>query len=246
MNAAIRAVTRSAIYNGMSVKGIYRGYKGLITDEIEDFKTQNVSNIIQRGGTILKTARCAEFKTPEGRKQAYDKLMEHGIDALVAIGGDGTLTGARIFAQEFNYPIVGLPGTIDNDLYGTDITIGYDTALNTIMECVDKIRDTATSLKLELGKSIKRSPVIRAVAEAFETYYDIFLETCDMSRLKEDYNRELANTGREVLVLDPRGQYEGTALGIDDEGSLLVRKRDGTVAPVISGEVSVRGIYGYI
>ena len=145
MNAAIRAVTRSAIYNGMRVKGIYRGYKGLILDEIEEFKTQNVSNIIQRGGTILKTARCVEFKTPEGRKQAYDKLQEHGIDALIAIGGDGTLTGARIFAQEFNFPIVGLPGTIDNDLYGTDTTIGYDTALNTIMECVDKIRDTATS-----------------------------------------------------------------------------------------------------
>lgn len=145
MNAAIRAVTRSAIYNGMRVKGIFRGYRGLITGEIEEFKTQNVSNIIQRGGTILKTARCMEFKTPEGRKQAYDKLMEEGIDALIAIGGDGTLTGARIFAQEFNYPIVGVPGTIDNDLYGTDITIGYDTALNTIMECVDKIRDTATS-----------------------------------------------------------------------------------------------------
>ena len=145
MNAAIRAVTRSAIYNGMRVKGIYRGYKGLILDEFEEFKTQNVSNIIQRGGTILKTARCVEFKTPEGRKQAYDKLQEHGIDALIAIGGDGTLTGARIFAQEFNFPIVGLPGTIDNDLYGTDTTIGYDTALNTIMECVDKIRDTATS-----------------------------------------------------------------------------------------------------
>ena len=145
MNAAIRAVTRSAIYNGMRVKGIYRGYKGLILDEIEEFKTQNVSNIIQRGGTILKTARCVEFKTPEGRKQAYDKLQEHGIDALIAIGGDGTLTGARIFAQEFNFPIVGLPGTIDNDLYGTDTTIGYDTALNTIMGCVDKIRDTATS-----------------------------------------------------------------------------------------------------
>ena len=145
MNAAIRAVTRSAIYNGMRVKGIFRGYRGLITGEIEEFKTQNVSNIIQRGGTILKTARCLEFKTPEGRKQAYDKLMEEGIDALIAIGGDGTLTGARIFAQEFNYPIVGVPGTIDNDLYGTDVTIGYDTALNTIMECVDKIRDTATS-----------------------------------------------------------------------------------------------------
>ena len=130
MNAAIRAVTRSAIYNGMRVKGIYRGYKGLILDEIEEFKTQNVSNIIQRGGTILKTARCVEFKTPEGRKQAYDKLQEHGIDALIAIGGDGTLTGARIFAQEFNFPIVGLPGTIDNDLYGTDTTIGYDTGIS--------------------------------------------------------------------------------------------------------------------
>ncbi|MDR1937572.1 MAG: 6-phosphofructokinase [Tannerellaceae bacterium] len=145
MNAAIRAVTRSAIYNGMRVKGIYRGYKGLITGEIEEFKTQNVSNIIQRGGTILKTARCLEFKTPEGRKQAHETLLKEEIDALVTIGGDGTLTGARIFAQEFNYPVVGLPGTIDNDLFGTDVTIGYDTALNTIMECVDKIRDTASS-----------------------------------------------------------------------------------------------------
>jgi 6-phosphofructokinase 1 len=145
MNAAIRAVTRSAIYNGMRVKGIYRGYRGLITGEIEEFKTQNVSNIIQRGGTILKTARCMEFKTPEGRKQAYETLQREEIDALVTIGGDGTLTGARIFAQEFNYPVVGLPGTIDNDLFGTDVTIGYDTALNTIMECVDKIRDTASS-----------------------------------------------------------------------------------------------------
>lgn len=145
MNAAIRAVTRAAIYNGIAVKGIYRGYKGLITGEIVSFKTENVSNIIHHGGTILKTARCEEFKTPEGRKQAYDKLQEEGIEALVTIGGDGTLTGARIFAQEFNYPIVGIPGTIDNDLYGTDITIGYDTALNTIMDAVDKIRDTATS-----------------------------------------------------------------------------------------------------
>ena len=145
MNAAIRAVTRSAIYGGLKVKGIYRGYRGLITDEIEEFKTQNVSNIINRGGTILKTARCKEFQTPEGRQLAYDILRRHEIDALVVIGGDGSLTGARIFANEFNLPIIGLPGTIDNDLYGTDTTIGYDTALNTIMECVDKIRDTATS-----------------------------------------------------------------------------------------------------
>lgn len=145
MNAAIRAVTRSAIFSGMRVFGIYRGYKGLITDEIEEFSSQNVSNIIQRGGTILKTARCAEFETPEGRQCAYDVLVRRGIDALVVIGGDGSLTGARIFANEHSYPIIGVPGTIDNDLYGTDSTIGYDTALNTIMECVDKIRDTATS-----------------------------------------------------------------------------------------------------
>ena len=145
MNAAIRAVTRTAIFNGIRVKAIYRGYKGLISDEIREFQTQDVSNIIQQGGTILKTARSAEFRTPEGRKMAYENLQKHGIDALVVIGGDGTFTGARIFAQEYNIPIVGLPGTIDNDLYGTDSTIGYDTALNTIVEAVDKIRDTASS-----------------------------------------------------------------------------------------------------
>ena len=145
MNAAIRAVTRSAIYNGLKVYGIYRGYKGLVTDEIQEFKSQNVSNIIQMGGTILKTARCKEFTTPEGRAQAYEIMKKHEIDALVIIGGDGSLTGARIFAQEFDVPCIGLPGTIDNDLYGTDTTIGYDTALNTILDAVDKIRDTATS-----------------------------------------------------------------------------------------------------
>ena len=143
MNAAIRAVTRSAIFNGIAVKGIYRGYRGLVTNEIVEFKTQNVSNIIQVGGTILKTARCMEFRTEEGRKIAYDNMVNAGIDSLVVI--DGSLTGARIFATEYNIPVVGLPGTIDNDLYGTDTTIGYDTALNTIMQCVDKIRDTATS-----------------------------------------------------------------------------------------------------
>ena len=145
MNAAIRAVTRSAIYNGLKVYGIYRGYKGLVTDEIQEFKSQNVSNIIQMGGTILKTARCKEFTTPEGRAQADENMKKHEIDALVIIGGDGSLTGARIFAQEFDVPCIGLPGTIDNDLYGTDTTIGYDTALNTILDAVDKIRDTATS-----------------------------------------------------------------------------------------------------
>lgn len=145
MNAAIRAVTRAAIFNGMRVFGIYRGYRGLISNEIEEFKTNSVSNIIQQGGTILKTARCEEFMTEAGRKTAYENMQRHGIDALVVIGGDGSLTGAGIFANEYNIPIVGLPGTIDNDLNGTDTTIGYDTALNTIMQSMDKIRDTATS-----------------------------------------------------------------------------------------------------
>lgn len=145
MNAAIRAVTRTALYNGFEVKGIYHGYRGLLNGEIETFRTENVSNIIQLGGTILKTARSKEFQTPEGRRQAFENMQREHIDALVVIGGDGSLAGAREFAAEFNFPIVGLPGTIDNDLSGTDTTIGYDTALNTIMEAVDKIRDTAMS-----------------------------------------------------------------------------------------------------
>lgn len=145
MNAAIRAVTRSAICNGYTVKGIYRGYEGLIRNEIKELTTQDVSSIIQRGGTILKTARSKDFMTPEGRKVAYDNMVAAGIDALVVIGGNGSLSGAQIFANEFDVPCIGLPGTIDNDLYGTDSTIGYDTALNTIVDCVDKIRDTATS-----------------------------------------------------------------------------------------------------
>ena len=145
MNAAIRAVTRAGIAAGLKVKGIYRGYEGLINNEIQEFTTENVSNIIQRGGTILKTARSKEFLTPEGRKKAYDNMVEQGIDALIIIGGNGSLEGARIFAEEFDVPCIGLPGTIDNDLSGTDSTIGYDTTLNTIVQCVDKIRDTATS-----------------------------------------------------------------------------------------------------
>lgn len=145
MNAAIRAVTRAAIAKGFRVKAIYRGYEGLINGEIREFNTEDVSNIIQRGGTILKTARSRDFETPQGRQRAYDNMCAHAIDALIVIGGNGSLTGARIFAEEFDVPCIGLPGTIDNDLNGTDSTIGYDTTLNTIMECVDKIRDTATS-----------------------------------------------------------------------------------------------------
>ncbi len=145
MNAAIRAVTRAAICNGWKVMGIYRGYEGLINNEIEELTSQSVSSTIQRGGTILKTARSEEFLTTEGRKIAFDNMQAHNIDALIVIGGNGSLAGAQVFAAEYDIPCIGLPGTIDNDLYGTDSTIGYDTALNTIVECVDKIRDTATS-----------------------------------------------------------------------------------------------------
>lgn len=145
MNASIRAVTRAAIQKGWKVKGICRGYAGLIDNEIIDLTTESVSNTIQRGGTILKSARSKEFTTKEGRGKAFENVQKHAIDALVVIGGNGSLAGALIFAKEYDIPIIGLPGTIDNDLYGTDYTIGYDTALNTIVECVDKIRDTATS-----------------------------------------------------------------------------------------------------
>ncbi|MBO4498864.1 MAG: 6-phosphofructokinase [Bacteroidaceae bacterium] len=145
MNAAIRAVTRSAIYDGWKVYGIYRGWEGLINGNLKEFTTESVSNTIQRGGTILKTARSDEFRTPEGREKAYRTLCQYGIDALVVIGGNGSLAGAEELAREHDVTVIGLPGTIDNDLYGTDSTIGYDSALNTIVDCVDKIRDTATS-----------------------------------------------------------------------------------------------------
>ena len=145
MNAAIRAVTRAGICNGFKIKGIYRGYDGLINDEVNDFTTENVSGIIMSGGTILKTARSMEFMTKKGQRKAYDTLQKHQIDALVVIGGNGSLTGAMEFAKDYDVCCIGLPGTIDNDLYGTDSTIGYDTTLNTIVECVDRIRDTAQS-----------------------------------------------------------------------------------------------------
>ena len=145
MNAAIRAVTRAGIYNGFNIKGIYRGYDGLINDEIKTFSTENVSGIIGTGGTILKTARSKEFMTEEGREKAYEVLKKEEIDALIVIGGNGSLTGAMNFARDYDVCCIGLPGTIDNDLYGTDNTIGYDTTMNTIVECVDRIRDTAQS-----------------------------------------------------------------------------------------------------
>lgn len=145
MNAAIRAVVRTALYHNLQVTGILRGYDGMISGEFKHMDRKSVANIIQRGGTMLKTARSDEFRTKEGRRKAYEELKKHNIDALVAIGGDGTFTGAKVFSEEFDIPVMGLPGTIDNDLIGTDFAIGYDTAINTVIDAVDKIRDTAES-----------------------------------------------------------------------------------------------------
>ena len=142
MNACIRAVVRTAIYHGLEMYGIMRGYTGMVEDDIFKMESRSVANIIQRGGTILKTSRCKEFFTQEGRKKAYSNLKKHGIDGLVIIGGDGSFRGAQIFSNEYDIPCVGLPGTIDKDIAGTDFTIGFDTAVNTAVEAIDKIRDT--------------------------------------------------------------------------------------------------------
>ena len=145
MNAAIRAVVRASLHYGWKVSGIYRGYKGMISGDIKELTTFDVSNILQRGGTILKSARCDEFRTVEGRKKGYENLKKTNIDALVVIGGDGTFSGAGLFSNEHDIPVVGIPGTIDNDMFGTDFTIGYDTALNTVVQTIDRIKDTANS-----------------------------------------------------------------------------------------------------
>ncbi len=145
MNAAIRAVVRTAIYNKIAVWGVYRGFQGLIDNDIISLQSRDVSNIIQRGGTFLKSARCKDFMTKEGRAIAFQNLKERNIDALVVIGGNGTFTGALTFEKEWKMPCIGIPGTIDNDLFGTDYSIGFDTAINTAMQAIDKIRDTASA-----------------------------------------------------------------------------------------------------
>ncbi len=145
MNAAVRAVVRAALYHKLEVYGIERGYEGMMNGEFQQMTSVDVRNIIQRGGTILRSARSEDFKKIEGRKKAYDNIRKFGVDALVVIGGDGTFKGAGVFSQEYDIPCVGIPGTIDNDMYGTDFTIGFDTALNTVVESIDKIKDTASS-----------------------------------------------------------------------------------------------------
>lgn len=218
MNAAIRAVTRRAIYSGYEVKGILRGYKGLVADEIIDLQSDSVSNIIQQGGTILKTARCEEFMTEQGRRAAYENMKKRGIDALVVIGGDGSLTGASIFAQEFDVPIVGLPGTIDNDLGGTDTTIGYDTALNTIIEAVDKLRDTATSHERlffveVMGHTAGYLALNSAIASGAEAAIIPEMHT-DVDQLGELINQGFRKSKNSAIVLVAENPETGGAMAL--------------------------------
>ncbi|MBN1463065.1 MAG: 6-phosphofructokinase [Paludibacteraceae bacterium] len=218
MNAALRAVTRTAIFNKLQVKAIYRGYKGLITGEIVSFQTQSVSNIIQQGGTIIKTARCPEFHTSEGRKKAYENLLKEGIDGLVVIGGDGTFTGARYFSQEYDIPVVGIPGTIDNDLYGTDYTLGYDTALNTIIQAVDKIRDTASShdrlfVVEVMGRDAGFLALYGAIASGAEAAIipEIITETNQLDELIQNGFRKTKNSS---IVLVSESDIIGGAMTV--------------------------------
>ena len=217
MNAAIRAVTRAAIYNGFRVKGIYRGYEGLITGEVKEITTEDVSNIIQRGGTILKTARSKEFTTPEGRRKAYDVLKQENIGYLVIIGGDGSLTGARLFADEYpDIVCIGLPGTIDNDLCGTDTTIGYDTALNTIVECVDKIRDTATSHeRIFFVEVMGRDAGILAQNSAIASGAEAAIipeDKTDVDQLEQFISRGFRKTKNSSIVIVSESPKDGGAM----------------------------------
>ena len=239
MNAAIRAVTRAARYNDMNVIGIMRGYQGLIEKEFIKFTSSSVSNTIQRGGTILKTARSKAFLTPEGRATAYNNMVEAGIDALVVIGGNGSLTGAQLFAKEYDIPIIGLPGTIDNDLYGTDSTIGYDSALNTIVECVDKIRDTANShdriFFIEvMGRDAGFLAQNSAIASGAEAAI-IPEDSTDVDQLAEFIERGKRKSKNSAIVLVSEAQKDGVG------GAMYYAERIRKEYPQFDARVTILG-----
>lgn len=223
MNACIRAVVRTAKYEGLMVSGIYRGYQGMIDDDVEyDVGPHFVSNIIQLGGTILQSARSEEFRTPEGRRKANDNLKKRGIDGLVAIGGDGTFTGANIFMQEYpDIPIVGCPGTIDNDLFGTDYTIGYDTAINTAMAAIDNIKDTANAhgrlfFVEVMGRDAGFIALLAGIATGAE---DILIPEfhTDMDDLVEHLNKGFEKKKNGSIVIVAEGDDAGGAFDVAAE-----------------------------
>jgi 6-phosphofructokinase 1 len=230
MNACIRAAVRGAIYHEVEIYGIRYGYDGMIRGEIFPMQSHSVSNIVQRGGTILKSARSAQFKTSEGRKKAYERLQEHGIEGLIAIGGDGTFTGAHKFYEEFGIPTVGAPGTIDNDLYGTDFTIGFDTAVNTALEAIDKIRDTADShdrvffievmgrdsgyIAVQCG--IGGGAEIVMVPETLTSKDDV------IATLRQGWSRSKTSS----IVVVAEGDEEGTAMQIAESVREQLKQKD--------------------
>lgn len=218
MNAAIRAVVRGAIYYGKEIYGIRYGYQGMIEGDILKMKSYSVSNTVQRGGTILKSARSQDFRTKDGRKKAFEQLQKRGIEGLIAIGGDGTFTGAKVFFEEYGIPTVGAPGTIDNDLFGTDHTIGFDTAVNTALEAIDKIRDTANSHDrvffievmgrdsgyIAIQSGIGGGAELVMVPETSTTINDV------VSTLTDGWNRSKTS----AIVVVAEGDEEGDALSI--------------------------------
>ncbi len=221
MNAAIRAVTRTAIYNGLEVIGIRHGYLGMINANFKPLQAHSVSDMIQRGGTMLKTARCDEFRTPEGRKKAYENLRAAEIDGVVIIGGDGSFMGANIFNEEYNIPFVGVPGTIDNDIYGTDYTIGYDTALNTVVQCVDKIRDTASALNRlffveVMGAEAGHIALYSGIASGAEAIImpEIKGDARDIRKMLETGNKRKKSSN---IIIVAEGEEGGGAMAIAEK-----------------------------
>jgi 6-phosphofructokinase 1 len=220
MNAAVRAVTRAAIFNNMEVYGIMRGYEGMITGEFKKLESRDVSGIIQKGGTILKTARSARFRTPEGRQEAYENLKRYEIDAVVVIGGDGSFTGASIMSQEHNIPCIGIPGTIDNDLYGTDYTIGYDTALNTVVEAVDKIRDTASSHnRIFFVEVMGREAGFVALESGIATGAEVIMipEVKDQLGELREFLSKRAKSSKSSIIMVAEGDDEGGAIELSQK-----------------------------
>lgn len=221
MNACIRAAVRTAIYNGVEVMGIRRGYSGMIEGDMIPLTSRSLSNTIQKGGTMLKTARSEAFMTPEGRKKAYENLKANGIEGLICIGGNGTFTGAKIFHEEYGIPSVGAPGTIDNDLYGTDATIGFDTAVNTAVEAIDKIRDTADSHdRVFFIEVMGRHAGFIALACGIAGGAEVILvpeEKNDWSKLTHYFSGENKSKKAFSIIVVAEGEQEGGAYKIVEE-----------------------------
>ncbi|HET8827835.1 MAG TPA: 6-phosphofructokinase [Pelobium sp.] len=218
MNPCIRAVVRTGIYLGLEVAGIKHGYQGMIDNNIVDMDGHSVSNILQLGGTILKTARCLDFKTPEGRQLAYNNLKKNNIDALVAIGGDGTFTGMELFSSEYDIKVIGIPGTIDNDLYGSDYTLGFDTATNTVIEAIDKIRDTAEShARLFFVEVMGRDAgciALRAGIGAGAEAVMLPEKNTSIEELIETLNAGVAKNKSSAIVIVSEGDKSGGAFNV--------------------------------